>query len=323
MLPSRSNRRVSASALYVASALLVVGSFGVQAVGEAPPSPAAAGKASAAPADARSSERGAVRAAMDSFVKAFESRDAKALAAHWTAEGEYKNEQGVTTHGRESLEKGFAEFFAKTPEVKAEVHPESLRFLSRESAIEEGTVQVRRGPTAPPSTARYSALFAREDGRWRIAQLSEAPAEEKSSIADLGWLVGDWKTTGAGGAEIHTNYSWAANKKFLVVHFTIKEKDLALAGSQVIGVDPATGGMHTWTFEADGGVGEADWTRDGDHWTLEVVGTLADGRTLTETNVLRRINDDTFTWQSVDRRLGDADLPDLAPVKVTRVKSAK
>jgi hypothetical protein len=36
--------------------------------------------------------------------------------------------------------------------------------------------------------------------------------------------------------------------------------------------------------------------------------------------VLRRINDDTVTWQSVDRFFGDEEIPDLAPVKVTRIK---
>ena len=95
-----------------------------------------------------------------------------------------------------------------------------------------------------------------------------------------------------------------------------------LSGTQVIGVDPATGELHSWTFEADGGVGEADWSRDGDHWVLDAAGTLTDGGTLTETNVLRRINDDTLTWQSVDRLLDDETIPDLAPVKVSRIKSA-
>ncbi len=70
-------------------------------------------------------------------------------------------------------------------------------------------------------------------------------------------------------------------------------------------------------------MGEADWSRDGDHWVLDADGTLPDGRTLTETNILRRVDDDTFTWQSVDRLLDDSELPDLAPVKVTRVKPKK
>src|SRR5262249_48720563 len=132
--------------------------------------------------------------------------------------------------------------------------------------------------------------------------------------------VGEWKSKSQEGAEIQTTYSWHPNKKFLQARFTIKEKSLTLSGSQVIGVDPATGALHSWTFEADGGVGQADWSRDGDHWLVDASGTLTDGRSLTETNILRRVNDDTFTWQSVDRHLGDERLADLAPVKVMRVK---
>jgi uncharacterized protein (TIGR02246 family) len=275
-----------------------------------------------APPDARIEDRAAIRAALESFVKAFESRDPKALAAHWTAEGEYQNVGGATVRGREALEKGFAAFFAKTPEVKADVQPESMRFFSSNSAIEEGSVTVRRGPTEPATKARYSALFVREEGRWRLALLSESPGDE-ASIGDLGWLIGEWKSASGGGAEIRTTYSWAPNKKFIHVHFTIKEKDLTLSGTQVIGVDPATSGIHSWTFEAEGGVGVADWSRDGDHWVLDAAGTLANGSTLTEANILRRVNDDTFTWQSINRMLEDAELPDLAPVKVTRVKPEK
>jgi hypothetical protein len=56
---------------------------------------------------------------------------------------------------------------------------------------------------------------------------------------------------------------------------------------------------------------------------LDATGTLADGRTLTETSILRRVSDDEFTWQSIDRSLEDDALTDLPPVKVTRLKPAK
>jgi uncharacterized protein (TIGR02246 family) len=269
--------------------------------------------------DARSEDRAAIRAALDSFVKAFESRDAKALAAHWTAGGEYHPLEGARVRGREPLEKGFTAFFARTPEVKAKIHHEALRFLSNDTAIAEGSVNVQRGSLEPTTNARFSALVVREGGHWLVAQLSESPGDAES-IQDLAWLVGEWKSKDKQGAEIQTTYSWHPNKKFLQAQFTIKEKGLTLSGSQVIGVDPATGAVHSWTFEADGGVGKADWSRDGDHWLVDASGTLTDGRTLTETNILRHVNDDTFTWQSVDRHIGDETLPDLAPVKVTRVK---
>jgi uncharacterized protein (TIGR02246 family) len=274
-----------------------------------------------APADARAEDRAAIRKAIESFAKTFEARDAKSLVAHFTTEGEFQNVHGARLRGREALGHAFAEFFSRTPEVKAEVDPESLRFLSTNSAIDEGSVSVQRGPTEPATKARYSALVVREDGAWRLALLSESPGGHDVSIADLGWLIGEWESTGGGSAEIQTTYSWVPGKKFIHMEFTKKETHLALSGTQIIGLDPATGMIHSWTFEADGGIGEADWHRDGDHWVLDAAGTLTDGRTLAETNVLRRIDDDTFTWQSVNRLLDGAELADLAPVKVTRIKT--
>jgi uncharacterized protein (TIGR02246 family) len=259
---------------------------------------------------------------MQSFVKAFQARDPRALAALWTAGGEFRNVQGLEVHGRDALEKGFTSFFAATPEVTAEVRPDPVRFLARDAAVEEGAVTVRRGRVEPTTHARYRALFVREDGQWRLAELHESPGAGPS-VEDLGWLVGEWRSAGGQGAEIRTTYAWAPNRRFLQVQFTIREKTLSLSGTQVIGVDPATGTIRTWTFEADGGVGEADWHRDGDHWVLDASGTSTDGRVLAETNILRRVNDDTFTWQSIDRTLDDDALPDLPPVKVTRVKPEK
>lgn len=281
-------------------------------------------KLRSAPAEEpRSKDLAAVRQAMESFRKAFESRDAKTVANHWTAEGEYHNEQGVTVRGKDELTKGFAAFFAKTPEVRAEIKPSFTRFLSRDTAVEEGVVTIRSVSAAPVTTARYNALLAREDGKWLIAQMDESPAEHAPSIEDLRWLVGEWKTAVGSAAEVHTVYSITSNNNFIHAQFSIKEKALALRGDQIIGVDPASGSLHSWTFEADGGIGEADWLRDGDHWVLDVVGTLADGRTLIETNILRRIDDNNFTWQSINRLMDDQELPDLPPVKVTRIKPAK
>lgn len=130
------------------------------------------GIAGAPAADSRAADRKAVRAAMESFVKAFEARDAEALAGHWTTEGEYQNDNGAVIQGRDALVRAFGELFARTPEVKADVRPQSLRFLSSDLAFEEGVARIRRGATAPIEAARYQALFAREDGAWRLGKFT-------------------------------------------------------------------------------------------------------------------------------------------------------
>lgn len=287
---------------------------------EPKPRPAAAADAPAT--ESRAADRQAIRDTMASFVKAFQARDAKALASHWTTEGEHTTVRGLTVHGRPALEAGFTEFFSATPELTADIHPDSLRFLSSVAAIEQGTVTIRKGAAEAPTTARYEALLVQEDNQWRLASLSESTAQGVS-VADLDWLIGEWKSTVGGGAEIHTRYAWDANKKFIDVTFRLQEGDRTLTGRQVIGVDPATGTLHSWTFEANGGVGEADWSRDGHDWVLSAAGSLPNGATLEETNILRRVNADTLTWQSTKRVLNGSEIADLAPVKVTRIPAAK
>lgn len=297
---------------YILLTCVLVASAAVWAQPKAQPESGAKG-------DPHAAARTAIRAAMDSFAQAFEAGDAKALAAHWTTEGEYQNEDGHSLRGRGNLEQAFANLFANSRERSARVTPVSLRFLSDSSAIDEGKVVVRNGPVGARKRTRYEALFVREDGKWRIAMLTEF-ADNETTLDDLAWLIGQWKST-AGKADIVTTYAWDPNKKFIHVDFKITEQEgLSLHGTQIIGIDPATGGIRSWTFEANGGVGEADWTPDGDHWELSAAGSLPDGRTLTETNVLRKINNDTFTWQSVYRLLDDEPIPDLPPVRVERVK---
>ena len=267
----------------------------------------------------RRDDREAIRDVLASFAKSFGARDPQALAAHFTDDGELHNVQGVTLRGRTALEDAFAAFFERTPEVTAEIAPDNLRFLSDNAAIDEGVVRVQRGPTDTASVARYSAFLVRKDGPWQVAMMSESPIFYDAAMSDLDWLIGTWKSTSGSGAEIETTYAWDAAQTFIRMEFRIQETNLAASGTQIIGLDPASGMIHSWTFEANGGIGEADWTRDGDHWVLDAAGTLADGSTLTETNVLRRIDENTFTWQSVDRTLDGAELADLAPVKVSRV----
>jgi uncharacterized protein (TIGR02246 family) len=171
----------------------------------------ATGQPPAAAADVRSEDRAAIRASLDSFVKAFESRDAKALAAHWTAEGEYQSDEGVSIQGRTAIEKAFTTFFAKTPEVKAEIHPESLRFLARDSAVGEGSVSVQRGPAVPATSAKDRTLLVREDARVPDAAgleraelgLHVARRHELAFFHVHGAAGGSGGTGGAGDFEAH------------------------------------------------------------------------------------------------------------------------
>jgi uncharacterized protein (TIGR02246 family) len=240
------------------------------------------------------------------------------VATLWTEEGEYIADGGTTVRGRPALEAAYKKFFAKNPHVKVEATIDSIRFVSRDSAIEEGVAKVQRGKGEESDTTRYSILYAREDGGWHIAVLREWP-DEGVTPRDLDWLVGTWVAKTDGG-EVRTTYEWDENKTFLRVRISIKDKDGTVNATEMIGKDPRTGGLRSWLFGSDGGFGEAAWSLDGKKWVLEATGVTPDGGEMTATNVLTPLDKDSFSWQSIDRTLNGEALPNIAPVKVTRAK---
>jgi uncharacterized protein (TIGR02246 family) len=267
----------------------------------------------------RPADRAAIAAAMQEFVQTFERGDAKSLANFWTEEGEFVGGDGTSVRGRAALAKAYAGFFAKNPKAKVEVDRDSVRFLSRDTAVEEGHFKMRKDKAEAPVSARYSALHVREGGKWLLALLRDWP-DEGDSLRDLDWLIGSWEAK-RDGIEIHTTYEWDENKAFIRVRFSIREEGHTLTGTEMIGKDPSTGRLRSWIFGGHGGFGHAVWSRDGQRWLQEAEGVHADGSTLRATNILTRLGNDAFTWQAVHRAERDEELPDLPPVKVTRVKS--
>jgi uncharacterized protein (TIGR02246 family) len=266
----------------------------------------------------RKADDEAIRKLSAAFVRAFEQGDARALAELWTEEGEYIDDDGTTLHGRSAIAEAYAKLFAEKARRKLEVHADSLRFVSRASAIEEGVAKVIMSDDNKPTFSRYSILYAREDGHWRMAVVREWP-DEGASLQQLDWLIGSWVAKSADG-EVRTSYEWDEGKRFIRARFTIQGKDRTIAGTQRIGKDPRTGQLHSWLFGQDGGFGEATWSWDGRRWVIEATGVQEDGTEMTATNILTPHGRDAFTWQSTNRTVDGEGAPDVPPVKVTRVK---
>ena len=94
-------------------------------------------------------------------------------------------------------------------------------------------------------------------------------------------------------------------------------------GGQIIGWHPKRGQIVSMHFDANGGFGNDAWIKDGSKWVLEATGVFRDGSDTTAVNIITPIDANSFTWQSVKRTLEGVSLPDVPPVKVTRVKAAK
>ncbi|MBA4065520.1 MAG: hypothetical protein C0501_17750 [Isosphaera sp.] len=278
----------------------------------------AAGQPAAARAEDRPADRAAVRQALDQFTAAFRKGDGKAVAALFTTEGEYVGDDGTAIRGRAAVEKDYAAFFNKNPENALEVEVDSVRFPAKDAAVVEGHFKLRTGPKKDLAVSRCSFLYAREDGAWLIAIAREWPGDGLS-LRDLEWLIGTWEAK-RDGTTVTTKYEWTKNKTFIRCHLSIARDGETHTGTQMIGKMPSTGGLHVWTFEDEGGIGDADVTRDGKRWVFAARGSTADGRVITATNIMTPVDADTFLWQAVERTVDGEPAPDLAPVKVTRVK---
>jgi len=293
--------------------------------------------AQAGPASAQSSDdEKAIRAAGAAYQEALARGDGKALAALWTADGDIVDDRGQTTRGRDSAALATPPA-PGTPQPDFRVHDTTLRFLTPDSAVEDGMIDVVVPNAATPHLGHYSAIWVRQGGAWKLAGLREArlpAADGAAQLADLDWMVGDWSVVdnAAGDAKtprpsIDVSVRWNAGRTFLLRDMKITPAAAPAAGvaespapmqvTQRIGWDPLTRQIRSWVFSADGGHGEAFWSRDGASWLARTTAVLPDGTQTASLNVYTFDGKDRCTWQSFHTHAGGEHLP---PVNMTMIR---
>ncbi len=269
-------------------------------------------------------EEAALLKSAAAFVEAFHKGDAKAVAAFWTPDGDYTDETGKHFKGRAAIEKVFTGFFAENKGLKLRIEIAGLRFVTADVAIEDGTTSVIPPDGGPPSRARYTIVHVKKDGKWLLSSVRDTPFTPPSNheqLSGLEWLIGDWAADSEKGEIARVAFTWTDSSNFIVSSFTTTFKNITIGGgSQWIGWDPLSKSVRSWTFETNGGFGEGTWSQDGDKWVVKSTGVLRDGKKLTGTNILTRLDADTMTWQAKDRTEDGKPLPDVKPIKMKRVK---
>jgi len=225
---------------------------------------AEAGQQAKAGADQeRQADTEAIQKLAQEFSKAFERGNAKAIAALYTEQCEYYDDtSGEMFRGRAEVERAYANLFKKQPRSKALVQSVSIRFLGRDTALDEGLVRLQPVGSELPLSSRYSCLCVREDGQWKIALVREWGAEEEK-LEDLNWLLGDWVARSK-DREVLMSFRWNEAKTMILNQNTVKEGGrVTSSGTQRIGLDLQTGRIRSWTSDENGGQGQAFWVRDG------------------------------------------------------------
>ena len=263
----------------------------------------------------------AIRQASQSYVAAYNERNAEKLARLWSENAVYdipgSNEQ---LNGRVAIQGMFRELFADGEPARLSVTIDTIRLISGNVASETGHAFVsQEGSTF---ASRYTAIYIKENGQWLLDSVYDTevdlPDYEKSPLAELEWMVGEWIDQ-TEDSTVETEVRWTANGKFLTRNFSVLVPGSEeLSGTQVIGWDPIQRQVRSWVFDSDGGFSNGSWKRKGDNWVVESTGYLADGRTASSIQVYARVDDDTFNWQSFGREVDGVRLPDIDSVRVLR-----
>jgi uncharacterized protein (TIGR02246 family) len=268
-----------------------------------------------------SAELAAIRAASRAFVDAFNKGDAKAVAALWTKDGDYIDDEGQRYVGREAIEKVYAGFFAENPKARIQIVIDSARLLSESAAIEDGHAVVDPPPAGAPAVGKYTVVHVKVDGKWLMSTVRDTKTETPSAyrnVADLEWLVGMW-TAEEQGAKTESVCQWVANKSFVERRYTVTQPNgTTTSGIQLIGWNPENRQVQSWNFSSDGGHAVGIWSPIEGGWMAKMRGVTGDGVPTTAVNRLKRLDDNAYVWQSVERTAGGTPLPDTDEVVLRR-----
>ncbi len=248
----------------------------------------------------RSDDERAIRRAAQSYIAALDRGDAEELARYWIEDGDFVDETGMSHPASELIADAAQAVDAKSrPHVK--LVESRIRFLNDDAAIEDGTSEVTPPGGGSATRGRFSAIWVRSAGRWKLASLREAPigrVNEPVRLADLEWMIGDWKAT-SGETTLESTARWNATKTFLLRDLKVSRGgEIVYLVAQRIGWDPLSRKLKSWIFDSDGGYGEGNWTRQGDDWAIQSTGVLPDGRQVLASGTLVREGSDSFTWKS-------------------------
>lgn len=221
----------------------------------------------------QAADEAAIRKNVAAFVKAYQAGDAKALAEQFVEDAECVHESNLFCRGRATIEQTLTEFFEANPGCKLQKTIDSIRFVTPDVAIEDGTTICECSDGSSCVTCAYTTVHVKKDGKWLVASIQDRDSrdlkEHSLKLDQLAWLQGDWIDEG-GDAVVHFSCQPIANGNFLMRSFTIEVAGQeAMTGTQRIGWDPLTGNLRTWIFDSSGSFGEGVWYRADGEGTVD------------------------------------------------------
>jgi uncharacterized protein (TIGR02246 family) len=267
-----------------------------------------------------------IRQAVIAFVEQYNAHKADGVAALFAPDARMIFRDGTEVNGRDEIKQSFEEAFSTSPKGAVSVVVDSIRFLTPDVAVEEGSTSLFPDGETLTSRGRYTVVHLKKNGKW-LMQSARVEDEETLSaygqLQPLEWLIGEWIDEGREDT-VEAKFYWDENKSFLLEDFqVIREGTVMLKGTQRIGWDPQAKQVRSWIFDSEGGFGEAVWTPVEDKWICKAKGVSSEGTSASATRTLTHEAQDRVIWSSTDRLAGDEQLPDLAVTMVRKPPQAE
>lgn len=245
------------------------------------------------------------------FTELFNAADLENLIALFAEDAEFIDENGLLHNGKPEIRSLFEEFFKNFPKAAVDLNVESLRPLGKNLALEEGNRLITvPGEQTARATFRYMTIYSLVEGQWLISSVRETaddpPPASSDYLQPLAWLVGNWVSEDA-EATVAVNYRWSEDRNYLLAEFEVRRAgEISRKTSQRIGWDPLNQRIRSWTFDADGGFSDAQWTPLENGWVIKTSAILPDGRSGSATLKLIPASKDRYTMTGADRVVGDS-----------------
>ena len=257
-----------------------------------------------------------LRQLAEDFIVSFNEKDAAAVAALFTEDGEISNQKGTALiTGREEIQTHYAEMFAEKDAPKVAIEVETVRMVGPGLAVEDGMFHFTKpDEDNPVRSDNYAAVLQKNaGGEWHIASTrilgdSTGAAGNLADLAEV--LKGDW-TCQSGDLRLDMAFGWDDSGNYLIGQMLATRADAKpLSTSIRFGWDAARKTISCWTFDDEGGFAKADWTPSEEGWLVRTEGTTAEGEFMSSNQQLNFESKDVFIWAGKDRLVDGKHLPD-------------